>query len=211
MGRSPETTQFFAGILAATKLPLVIDADGLNLLSAHPELLTTLTKDRVVVLTPHPGEMARLAATSIADVQAHRLETARSFSLKTGATVVLKGARTIVAHPDGSAAVNTTGNPAMAKGGSGDLLCGLIAGMVAQYPADTARAVEAAVYLHGLAADLAVARDDEHTLLATESLQQLARAFRFCPTHFRPGGLTGYVCLQGAAQLTAQTAEPNEG
>ena len=211
MGRSPETTQFFAGILAATKLPLVIDADGLNLLSAHPELLTTLAKDRVVVLTPHPGEMARLAATSIAEVQAYRLETARSFAQKTGATVVLKGARTIVAHPDGSAAVNTTGNPAMAKGGSGDLLCGLIAGMVAQYPADTARAVEAAVYLHGLAADLAVARDDEHTLLATESLQQLARAFRFCPTHFRPGGLTGYVCLQGAAQLTAQTAEPNEG
>jgi len=109
-----------------------------------------------------------------------------------GVTLVLKGARTLIAHPDGRVAVNTSGNPGMAKGGSGDLLTGLIAGLLAQFPADAARAVEAAVYLHGLAADLAVRKADEHTLLATDSLAELARAFRF-----RAGDAEGLVWLQG--------------
>jgi NAD(P)H-hydrate repair Nnr-like enzyme with NAD(P)H-hydrate dehydratase domain len=94
--------------------------------------------------------------------------------------------------------VNTSGNPGMAKGGSGDLLTGLVAGLMAQYPTDTARAVEAAVYLHGLAADLAVREADEHTLLATDSLAQLSRAFRF-----RSRGPNGYVWLQGALHAAA--------
>jgi NAD(P)H-hydrate epimerase len=111
---------------------------------------------------------------------------------------VLKGARTLIAHPDGRVAVNTTGNPGMAKGGSGDLLTGLVAGMLAQYPNDVARAVEAAVYLHGLAADMAVRAADEHTLLATDSLQQLSRAFRF-----QSRGSRGYVWLQGALHREA--------
>ena len=110
------------------------------------------------MLTPHPGEMARLTGTTVAEVQANRLEAAREFARRLGVTLVLKGARTLIAHPDGRVAVNTTGNPGMAKGGSGDLLTGVIAGLLAQYPAETARAVEAAVYLHGLAADLAVRR-----------------------------------------------------
>ena len=118
---------------------------------------------RTLVLTPHPGEMARLAGTTVAEVQANRLETARSFAQRFGVTLVLKGARTLIAHPDGRVAVNTTGNPGMAKGGSGDLLTGLIAGLLAQYPDDVPRAMEAAVYLHGLAADLAVSDGDEHT------------------------------------------------
>jgi NAD(P)H-hydrate epimerase len=92
--------------------------------------------------------------------------------------------------------VNTTGNPGMAKGGSGDLLTGLIAGLLAQYPEEVARAVEAAVYLHGLAADLAVRGADEHTLLATDSLAELSRAFRF-----RSSGENGYVWLQGLPEL----------
>ena len=192
LGQDPETVKFTTGLLSATKMPAVIDADALNILAAEPVLLAKLAKGRTLVLTPHPGEMARLAGIPTAEVQANRLEVARNFAQRTQVTLVLKGARTLVAHPDGRVAVNTTGNPGMAKGGSGDLLTGLIAGLLAQYPADAARAVEVAVYLHGLAADLAVREADEHTLLATDSLAQLARAFRFCAS-----GPNGYLWLQG--------------
>jgi hydroxyethylthiazole kinase-like uncharacterized protein yjeF len=201
MGQSAETAKFLAGLLTSWKGPAIIDADALNLLAAKPVLLAKLAKEKPLILTPHPGEMARLVGKTIAEVQANRLEIARSLAQKTGATVVLKGARTIVAHPDGTAAVNTTGNPAMAKGGSGDVLCGLIAGLVAQYPDELGRAVEAAVYLHGLAADLTVGRGEEHTLLATDSLDKLGRAFEFSPGgDFRTSGPSGYVCLVGHAQ-----------
>jgi NAD(P)H-hydrate epimerase len=202
IGQSPETVKFVTGLLAATKIPAVIDADALNILAAKPVLLAKLAKGRTLVLTPHPGEMARLAGISVAEVQANRLEVARDFVKRTGVTLVLKGARTLIAHPDGRVAVNTTGNPGMAKGGSGDLLTGLVAGMLAQHPKDVAQAVEAAVYLHGLAADMAVScprgAQDEHTLLATDSLQQLSRAFRF-----QGRGSKGYVWLQGALHRDA--------
>jgi NAD(P)H-hydrate epimerase len=192
LGQSPETIKFTTGLLAATKIPAVIDADALNILAAKPVLLAKLAKGRTLVLTPHPGEMARLAGVSTAEIQANRLEAARGFAQRTGVTLVLKGARTLIAHPDGRVAVNTTGNPGMAKGGSGDLLTGLIAGLVAQHPEDVGRAVEAAVYLHGLAADFAVRAGDEHTLLATDGLAQLSQAFRF-----RASGPNGYLWLQG--------------
>jgi NAD(P)H-hydrate epimerase len=198
MGQSPETVKFTCGLLSATKIPAVIDADALNILAAEPTLLAKLSKERTLVLTPHPGEMARLAGLTVAEVQANRLAVARSFALRTGVTLVLKGARTLIAHPDDRVAVNTTGNPGMAKGGSGDLLTGLIAGLMAQYPDEPARAVEAAVYLHGLAADLAVRSDDEHTLLATDSLSHLAQAFRFDSR-----GPNGYLWLQGAGHAAA--------
>jgi NAD(P)H-hydrate epimerase len=197
LGQSPETVKFTTGLLSATRMPAVIDADALNILAAKPVLLTKLAKGRTLVLTPHPGEMARLAGITTAEVQANRLEVARSFAQRTGVTLVLKGARTLIAHPDGRVAVNTTGNPGMAKGGSGDLLTGLVAGLLAQHPNEAARAVEAAVYLHGLAADMAVHAADEHTLLATDSLAQLARAFQFKRLDFRRGGPNGYVWLQG--------------
>jgi NAD(P)H-hydrate epimerase len=192
LGQSPETVKFTTGLLAATRIPAVIDADALNILAAKPVLLAKLAKGRTLVLTPHPGEMARLAGISVAEVQANRLEVARGFAQRNGVTLVLKGARTLIAHPDGCVAVNTTGNPGMAKGGSGDVLTGLVAGLLAQYPNEVARAVEAAVYLHGLAADLAVRAADEHTLLATDSLAQLSWAFRF-----RASGRNGYRWLQG--------------
>ena len=121
------------------QIPAVIDADALNILAAKPVLLAKLARkaQRTLVLTPHPGEMARLAGITVAEVQANRLDTARSFAQRIGVTLVLKGARTLIAHPDGRVAVNTTGNPGMAKGGSGDLLTGLIAGLLAQYPGST--------------------------------------------------------------------------
>jgi NAD(P)H-hydrate epimerase len=196
LGQGRETAQFTTSLLSATRIPAVIDADALNILASLPELLAELAamakSGRTMVLTPHPGEMARLAGISVAEVQARRLEVARAFAQRTGMTLVLKGARTLIAHPDGRVAVNTTGNPGMAKGGSGDLLTGMVAGLLAQYPDEVARAVEAAVFLHGLAGDLAVREGNEHTLLATDSLAQLSRAFGF-----RSRGRNGYVWLQG--------------
>ena len=210
IGQLPETVKFVTGLLAATKIPAVIDADALNILAAKPVLLAKLAKGRTLVLTPHPGEMARLAGKTVAEVQAKRLETARAFAERLGVTLVLKGARTLIAHPLGQVAVNTTGNPAMAKGGSGDLLTGLIAGMLGQYPENVAQAVEAAVYMHGLAADMTVRSPDsaydEHTLLATDSLRQLGRVFRF-----RVRGANGYVWLQGLPADALPAAATREG
>ncbi len=200
MGQAPETVKFTTGLLSSTQIPAVIDADALNILAAKPVLLAKLARkaQRTLVLTPHPGEMARLADITVAKVQANRLETARSFAQRMGVTLVLKGARTLIAHPDGRVAVNTTGNPGMAKGGSGDLLTGLIAGLLAQYPGEPARAVEAAVYLHGLSADIAVREAGEHTLLATDCLRHLGRAFQSHRHRFDRDGRSGYVWLQGA-------------
>jgi NAD(P)H-hydrate epimerase len=192
LGQVRETIKFTTGLLSATKIPAVVDADALNMLATEPELLARLARNRTLVLTPHPGEMARLAEITVAEVQANRLEVAREFAKRNGVTLVLKGWRTLIAHPDGRVAVNTTGNPGMAKGGSGDLLTGFIAGLLAQHPGEPAGAVEAAVYLHGLAGDLTVRAGDEHTLLATDTLRQLSQAF-----HFRASGLNGYLWLQG--------------
>lgn len=197
LGQAPATAEFVLDLLAQTRMPAVIDADALNILAARPELLPQLARERTVVLTPHPGEMARLAGISTAEVQANRLECARGFARRNGVTVVLKGARTLIAHPGGRVAVNTSGNPGMAKGGSGDLLTGLVAALLAQHPQEAVRAVVAAVYLHGLAADLAVREADEHTLLPSDSLGFLARAFQYAAFRFGKDGASGYVWLQG--------------
>jgi NAD(P)H-hydrate epimerase len=206
LGQSAETVKFTTGLLSATQMPAVIDADALNILAAKPVLLAKLAKGRTLVLTPHPGEMARLAGCTVTEVQADRLNVARSFAERMGVILVLKGARTLIAHPDGRVAVNTSGNPGMAKGGSGDLLTGLIAGLLAQYPSDPAHAVEAAVYLHGLAADLAVRDSDEHTLLATDCLAQLSRAYQSRLHGFEVGGKNGYVWLQGGIACSGRSA-----
>jgi NAD(P)H-hydrate epimerase len=162
------------------------------------EVMTDVAKaGRTVVLTPHPGEMARLAGKSTQEIQADRLATACDFVRRHGVTLALKGNRTLIAHPGGRIAVNTSGNPGMAKGGSGDLLTGVIAAMIAQFGDNVAQAVEAAVYLHGFAADLAVRDGDEHTLLATDSLKFFSHAFRFGPLRFSKGHPKGYVWLQG--------------
>ena len=193
LGQSDDCARFCIGLLEATDMPVVIDADGLNILAKHTDVLKRLAKDgRTMVLTPHPGEMARLAGISTSEVQGDRLGVARNFARQHGVTVVLKGARTVIAHKDGRVAVNTTGNPGMAKGGSGDVLTGFVAGLLGQYKEQAQTAVEAAVFLHGLAADLAVRERDEHTLLATDSLPHLSQAFRF-----RSRTENGYVWLQG--------------
>jgi NAD(P)H-hydrate epimerase len=145
-----ETSLLVRRIVARCPLPMVIDADGLNALSSDPD---SLTKCRGrAILTPHPGEMARLAGISNPEVQANRIGTAEAFARKVGCCLVLKGARTVIAEPEGLVHINPTGNPALSSGGSGDVLTGLIGGFLARgWP--PARAAAAGVYLHGLAAD----------------------------------------------------------
>jgi NAD(P)H-hydrate epimerase len=201
LGQGSGTKTLLEAVLSDTNLPVVIDADGLNALAENPSLMEKMSEvakaGRTVVLTPHPGEMARLAGQSVEEIQSNRLRQARDFVRRFGVTLVLKGSRTLIAHKDGRVAVNTTGNPGMAKGGSGDMLTGIVAGFLAQFKEDAARAVEGAVYLHGLAADLAVRDADEHTLLATDSLKYFSRAFQFQPFRFAPSTPKGYVWLQG--------------
>jgi hydroxyethylthiazole kinase-like uncharacterized protein yjeF len=176
IGRNPETVQFVHEAVHQTKVPMVVDADGLNAFEGQTNQLDG--RRRPLVLTPHPGEMARLAGISIKAVQADRLKVARSFARDHNLVVVLKGDRTIIALPDGSAWVNPTGNPGMATGGTGDILTGMTAGAIAQMPNDHARAAIAAVYLHGLAGDVACEMMGEHSLVATDLLDGLPEAFR---------------------------------
>lgn len=182
LGTEGEVPEFVRGLVAGTKLPMVLDADALNAFAGKTELLDGT--GRVMVLTPHPGEMGRLAGMTVKEVEADRVGLARRFAVEHQVTLVLKGWRTLVAHPDGRVAVNTTGNPSMAKGGSGDILTGIVAAMLGQYAFsgdadDVAAAVEAAVYLHGLAGDFAARALDEHTVLATDTVTHLSDAFRY--------------------------------
>jgi hydroxyethylthiazole kinase-like uncharacterized protein yjeF len=198
ISQHPETARFVLGLIGQSRQPLVLDADGLNIAAQHSGILDG--RERTLVITPHPGEMARLIGGTVKDVQADREKIARDFAVQRQITVVLKGWRTLIAHPDGSIAVNTTGNPGMAKGGSGDILTGIVAAMLGQYARDgsansVARAVEAAVYLHGLAADLAVLAQDQHTLLATDTVSHLCHAFLY-----RAEDKGGYVWIQGISR-----------
>ena len=171
--------EFARGLVEAAKgLAMVVDADGLNAFDAE-KAKGLDGRERVLVLTPHPGEMARLVGMTVPEVEADRVGLARKFATEHQVTLVLKGWRTLVAHPDGRIAVNTTGNPGLAKGGSGDILTGIVAAMLAQHPDDVAAAVEAAVYLHGLAADLAAQTMDEKCMLATDVIGKLSAAFGY--------------------------------
>jgi ADP-dependent NAD(P)H-hydrate dehydratase / NAD(P)H-hydrate epimerase len=172
-----EASAFTREFVRTAMLPMVVDADALNAFDGCAAELNG--EGRVLVLTPHPGEMARLVGMTVKEVEADRVGLARRFAIEHKLTLVLKGWRTLVAHPDGRVAVNTSGNPAMAKGGSGDILTGIVAAMLAQFSDDVARAVEAAVYLHGLAADFAAMEMDEHTVLATDTVAHLSDAFRY--------------------------------
>jgi hydroxyethylthiazole kinase-like uncharacterized protein yjeF len=168
--------EFVHEAVRTLKAPLVIDADGLNAFDGKTELLDG--GKRTLVLTPHPGEMARLAGVSTKAVQADRLNVARNFAREHRLVLVLKGSLTIIALPDGTAWVNPTGNPGMATGGTGDILTGMTAGILAQMPNDATRAAVAAAYLHGLAGNVAAESMGEHSLVATDLLTGLPEAFR---------------------------------
>lgn len=174
LGQSAAIGDTIVSILEQTATPLVLDADALNVVVGR---LGALHKHRgPVVLTPHPGEFARLVGCDIAAVQAHRQELAAGFARTHGVVVVLKGYGTVVT--DGRRVyVNTTGNPGMASGGTGDVLCGLIAALLGQQ-LETFAAAQLGVYLHGRAGDLARQQIGEVSLIATDLLDFLPQAFR---------------------------------
>jgi hydroxyethylthiazole kinase-like uncharacterized protein yjeF len=170
LGTHPETRELVCQLAHDLPQPMVIDADGINNLAGDTAGLEGAAGPRI--LTPHPGEMARLVGLSVSAVQARRLDLARETAAKFGVILVLKGAQTVVAAPDGRASLNATGNPALASGGTGDVLTGLIGGFLAQglAPWDAARL---GVYLHGLAADYLVAQRGPRGLVAGDLLQIL--------------------------------------
>ena len=191
ISRHPQTSQMVRTLISNLHLPAVVDADGLNAFEGRANELNG--RDRTLVITPHPGEMARLAGCSTAEVQKDRLEVARKFAREHHLIVVLKGHRTLVVRPDGEAWVNMTGNPGMATGGTGDILTGMVAGMIAQNPKNALIAVLAGVHLHGLAGDVAREKLGEHSLVATDLLRGLPAAFR----RTRNAAKESFVCWVG--------------
>jgi len=164
--------QLVRGLVRRFTQPMVLDADAL-VDGIHGE-------GRVRVLTPHPGEMARLTGKPVAEIQGNRLGTAREFAAARGVTLVLKGQRTVIAFADGRAWINPTGTPAMGTGGTGDVLTGMIAGFLAQFPRQPDEAVAAAVYLHGLAGQIGARALGEKCLIATDILKYLPAAMEEC-------------------------------
>ncbi|MBV9626002.1 MAG: NAD(P)H-hydrate dehydratase [Acidobacteria bacterium] len=176
ISRHPQTASFVHTIVGNSELPIVLDADGLNAFEGESEKLDG--QGRTLVVTPHPGEMSRLNRLSTREIQRNRVEVARSFAAEHHLIVVLKGDRTIVASPDGEAWINTTGNPGMATGGTGDILTGMVAGILAQNPGREFASVLGAVHLHGLAGDVARERLGERAMVATDLVQTLSEAIR---------------------------------
>ena len=176
LSRDKEAAQFARSCIDKTEMPAVLDADGLNAFEGRIAELNMRNLDRVLVLTPHPGEMARLLGISAEQVQADRMGIARKFAVDHHCYVVLKGHQTLIAEPQGKLWINTTGNPGMATGGSGDILTGMIAAMLGQHKDKPAEAIIAAVYLHGLAGDIARDEMGEVSMTATDLLMALPHA-----------------------------------
>ncbi len=175
IGLDPETQSAVRALVRDAERPMVVDADALTALAGQVSLCRNARAPRL--LTPHPGEAARLLGRTIAEVQADRVGYARRLAAESGAVVALKGARTVVADPGGFATLNPTGNPGMATGGTGDVLTGIVGGLLAQGVAPTA-ALAAAVYLHGLAGDLAAAARGEAGLVAGDVADAVPAAIR---------------------------------
>ena len=174
----PETAQFVRAVLEQFDLPLILDADALNALVGQLDALGA-RRSRRVILTPHPGEMARLLGTTSADIQRQRIEVAQKFARDFDVFVILKGHRSLVAAPDGQVWVSPTGNPGMASGGTGDVLTGMVAGALAQFPkAPPGEAACLGVFLHGLAGDLAAGIQGEQGLIASDVVEALPAAWR---------------------------------
>jgi NAD(P)H-hydrate epimerase len=190
LSTNSETVEFVRRLVGRCPAPLVLDADGLNAFDGHyGELKNSAAPFRV--LTPHPGEAARLLGVLTKDIQADRLEVTRRIARETGWCTVLKGARTVVASRSGETWINMSGNPALAKGGSGDVLSGMIGAALARkipQPSSIGQtssflkdvSVAAAVYLHGLAGDIARDALHENTVLARDVMESLGQAFRKC-------------------------------
>ncbi|MCR4402101.1 MAG: NAD(P)H-hydrate dehydratase [Firmicutes bacterium] len=187
-----ETAQLVRNVVMTTSVPAVIDADGLNAVAQDPGTLRT--SKAPVVLTPHPGEMARLTGLSVHEIKRDRLAVAMKAAAQWGKVVVLKGARTVIADPSGEAYINPTGNSGMATAGSGDVLTGLIAGLLAQGMSALAAAV-LGTYVHGLAGDIAAARRGEMGMIAGDILECVPEALA------RLAGFKGLVGERGEGDV----------
>jgi NAD(P)H-hydrate epimerase len=181
----PSTRRLVWELVRRSPVPVVLDADGINAFVPPAEPLKN-DEDQPVIITPHPGEMARLAGKKIADVQKKRVETAREFAATRRCHVVLKGFQTVIASPEGDVYINTTGNPGMATGGTGDILAGMMGRFVAGWSHQSTREnharlsdyIGAAVFLHGMAGDLAAEEKGMESLIATDLLDYLPGAFK---------------------------------
>ena len=171
LGRGPDDEEL------GLAQPMVLDADALVSVA---QAFLPVSSPRVRILTPHPGEMSRLTGKPISEIQKDRVNIARAYATERGVTLVLKGQRTAIAFPDGRVRINPTGTPALGTGGSGDVLTGMIAGFLAQFPERPDKAVAAAVYLHGLAAEIGARALGEKCLIATDILKYLPQAMEDC-------------------------------
>lgn len=175
LGRNPETRQFLMEIIRTVRAPLVIDADGLNLMAGETGVLSE--RPGPTVLTPHPAEAARLLGCATGDIQSARLDAFKDFASAHNAVVALKGAQTVVTSPEGQCFINPTGNSGLAKGGSGDVLTGLIAGILAQ-GAPPLEAACLGVFAHGMAADIAAETQSVRSILPSDVIGNLGKAYR---------------------------------
>jgi NAD(P)H-hydrate epimerase len=174
VGTDGETQEVVRHLFAKLEKPMVVDADALNCIAG-----TQFRGDAGLrVLTPHPGEMSRLIGKTVAEVQSDRVGAARSLATERQVVVVLKGERTLIAFPDERVWINPTGSPAMATGGTGDILTGILAGLLGQFPGDTDRAIAAGVYLHSLAGEVAAKHLTEQAVIATDLLRYIPEAIR---------------------------------
>jgi NAD(P)H-hydrate epimerase len=162
--------EIVGGIIENAKIPLVLDADALNAVAKDIVLLRQLKTGAVV--TPHPGEMSRLTGLKIPEIQEDRIGAAKDFACKWGVVTVLKGSKTVVALPDGRVYINPTGNSGMATGGSGDVLTGVIAGLISQ-GMELGNAAIAGVYIHGAAGDAAADKMGEHGMIASDITEEI--------------------------------------
>src|SRR5574341_1044186 len=175
IGLDEETETVARALVQELPKPMAVDADALSALAGHLDLLRGAPAARC--LTPHPGEMARMLGVTVGEIQRDRIAAAREFATRHRAHVVLKGARSVIGDPDGRVVVNPTGNPGMASGGTGDVLTGMLGAFLARGLAPAA-ALQSAVYLHGLAGDLAAERMGEEALIAGDLIATLPEAFR---------------------------------
>jgi NAD(P)H-hydrate epimerase len=175
LGLEDETRQVVRSLIEKLDKPMAVDADALTALTGHLELLGAAPRTRC--LTPHPGEMARMLGVGVSEVQRDRIETARAFATRYRTHLVLKGARSVIAAPDGRVFLNPTGNPGMASGGTGDVLTGMLGAFLAR-GLDAEAALQSSVYLHGSAGDIAAARVGEESLIARDVIAAIPEAFK---------------------------------
>ncbi len=190
LGRHPDIDMLVASAADRFPQPMVLDADALT---SQISAGGGGRESRIRVLTPHPGEMARITGHSTAAIQKDRVGAARAFAMARAVTLVLKGERSIIAFPDGGVWINPTGTPAMGSGGTGDILTGMIAGFLAQFPDRPKQAVAAAVYLHGLAGELGARALGEKSLIATDLLKYLPGAVKMAAASAGPVEACGNV------------------